>query len=228
MLADSGPEEGPRERLQRMEARRIHPQCCTWVITIRTWSHALRAACFLLKCCSLGKPLTPGAHRLGGAMPKRASKKSFKEAQDASWVQETYKRLDDVAAQLQEDDSAYPSSDAWMRAGTQNLEALRSQSWRNCRLDAIKEVHQLCLCISMLMTLIISHMCCTWVNTICRWSHALCAACLAPVPHLGKPPDWRSPSPSGMPKYKQCAYCCNTSGGCQDQVAHIIALSSGG
>ena len=91
-----------------------------------------RAACsmFLLKCFSLGKPLTPGAHRLGGAMPKRASKKSFKEAQDASWVQETYKRLDDVAAQLQEDDSAYPSSQAWMRAGTQDLEALRSgQPW---------------------------------------------------------------------------------------------------
>ena len=63
-------------------------------------------------------------------MPRNPAKKSFDQAQDASWVQETYQRLDDVAAQLQGDDSPYPSSEAWMRAGTQDLEALRSgQPW---------------------------------------------------------------------------------------------------
>ena len=59
-------------------------------------------------------------------MPSRRKKKTFEQSQDASWVVETYCRLENVAAQLQEDDSAYPSSQAWMRAGTQDLEALRS------------------------------------------------------------------------------------------------------
>ena len=57
------------------------------------------AACsmLLLKCSTLASLLIGGAHRPQVAMPKRGGKKSAQQAEDNSWVEETKKRLDDVA-----------------------------------------------------------------------------------------------------------------------------------
>ena len=103
----------------------ISHMCCTWVIAICTWSYALPAACF----CSSAAPTlssTGGAHRPQHTMGRTRKKKSFEQADDASWVQEAKQRLDTVAAQLDESEEAYPSHEAWMRAGMQDLRALRT------------------------------------------------------------------------------------------------------